>query len=69
MNDHKAIDCPVCSGKIYIQPNLLVQGVSFSCSNPDCDASIALSNSSYSVTNNALNELEKLKQTSLNLNS
>ena len=65
MNDQQQIDCPCCGQKIYIQPQLLVRGSSFSCSNPRCDASVALSHSSYSVTNKALNKLEKLRQSQL----
>ncbi len=61
MNDYTEIQCPVCSGKIFIDTKQLLQGGSFSCTNPSCDASVSLSSSSYEVAHNAFNDFEKLK--------
>lgn len=62
MNNFSEINCPNCFGKIIIDPNLLLQGMSFICSNPSCDANVSLSKSSSQITENALNEFEKLKK-------
>ncbi|MAY43107.1 MAG: hypothetical protein CMI05_12440 [Oceanospirillaceae bacterium] len=61
MKDYNEIQCPDCGGKIFIDAKLLLQGSSFNCSNPDCGASVSLSQSSYQVANNAMEEFEKLK--------
>ncbi len=63
MKDYSEIQCPCCGGKIFIEPKMLLQGSSFNCSNKSCDASVALSKSSFSVANNAMNEFDKLHQT------
>lgn len=62
MMDYSEIQCPSCGGKILIEAKLLLQGGSFNCSNPDCDASVSLSQSSYQMANNAMEEFEKLKE-------
>lgn len=62
MKDYSEIQCPCCGGAIFIQPKFLLQGSSFKCSNNDCGASVSLSKASYSKANNAMQELEKLKQ-------
>lgn len=61
MKDYSEIQCPNCGGKILIDTKLLLQGVSFSCTNSACGSSVALSNSSYQVTDNAMKQFEKLK--------
>lgn len=61
MKDYSEIQCPNCGGKILIDTKLLLQGTSFNCTNPDCDASVSLSQSSYQVASNAMDEFEKLK--------
>lgn len=66
MKDYSEIQCPVCGGKIYVQPKLLLQGSSFNCSTQNCDASVSLSSSSYNVTQHAMTEFERVKQTALN---
>lgn len=65
MNDHSEIQCPVCGGKILIDTKQLLQGGSFNCTNPSCDASASLSSSSFQVANNAVNEFKKLKEKSI----
>ena len=61
MKDYSEIQCPDCGGKIFIEARLLLQGASFNCSNPDCDASVSLSQSGYQVANSAIEEFEKFK--------
>jgi len=65
MKDHSEIQCPDCGGKIIIDAKLLLQGSNFSCTNSKCDVSVALSNSSYQVTSNAMQEFENLRRTQL----
>lgn len=65
MKDYSEIQCPNCASKILINPKLLLQGSSFSCANPRCDVSVSLSQSSFSVTQNAMKEFEKLKESHL----
>ncbi len=65
MNDYTEIQCPVCSGKILIDAKRLLQGGSFSCTNPSCDASVSLSSSNYEVAQHAFNDFEKLKGKSI----
>ncbi|MEW6982676.1 hypothetical protein AAD001_08495 [Colwelliaceae bacterium 6471] len=62
MKDYSEIQCPDCGGKILIDAKRLIQGGSFSCTNHRCGVSVSLSNSSYQVTENAMREFEKLKQ-------
>jgi hypothetical protein len=61
MKDYSEIQCPNCGGRILIDTKLLLQGTSFNCTNSDCDASVSLSQSSYQVASNAMDEFEKLK--------
>ncbi|WP_299265730.1 hypothetical protein [uncultured Psychrosphaera sp.] len=62
MKDYSEIQCPSCQGKILIDPKLLIQGSSFSCSNQSCDVSISLSSASHQVAESAMKKFEQLKQ-------
>jgi len=44
---------------------MLLEGKSFSCSNPECDAAVALSSDSAETASASFSEFEKLKQQSL----
>ena len=61
MSTNTEIECPSCGGIILIDAARLLQGGSFGCTNPECDASVSLSQSSYQVANNAVREFEKFK--------
>jgi len=65
MKNHSEIQCPNCGGTIYLDTKLLLQGANFSCSNQHCDATVALSNTSYQVTQDAMNEFEDLRANGL----
>lgn len=62
MTNHSEIQCPHCGGKIIIDAKLLIQGRSFTCTDHNCGASVALGTSSYQVADNAMREFEQLKQ-------
>lgn len=56
------IQCPNCQETIILEVSMLLEGKSFSCSNPHCDASIAIGSESVSIVASAFNEFDKLKQ-------
>ena len=62
MKDYNEIQCPNCGGKIIIDVKVLIGGGSFSCSNPNCGASISLSRSSHQAASNAMREFEQLRR-------
>ncbi len=62
MKDYSEIQCPNCSGKILINPKLLLQGGSFRCTNQACGVSVSLSSKSNQVTDSAMKEFETLKK-------
>lgn len=65
MKDYSEIQCPNCQGKILIDPKLLIQGSSFSCSNQSCGVSVSLSSSSHQVVDSAMKKFEQIKQSHL----
>ncbi|MBQ4811473.1 hypothetical protein A7985_11420 [Pseudoalteromonas luteoviolacea] len=62
MSIKSKIDCPECTMPIYFESNLLLAGQSFSCSNPNCDVSIALTATDKEVVSNAFNKFEQIRE-------
>ena len=61
INQENVIPCPVCNTKIPFEVKMLLSGVKFSCPNPECDASIGLSQESAPLIEQTLEKLETLK--------
>lgn len=66
MSYQTSINCPDCNSPIYIQSDALLQGASFSCSNPQCSVAISLSTSDMSTVSSAINQFEDLRQEAVN---
>lgn len=62
INNPNEIKCPNCGGTIIIDPNLLLQGGTFSCNTPNCNTSISLSGTNSNIPDQALRDFENLKQ-------
>ncbi|KZN53064.1 hypothetical protein N474_22185 [Pseudoalteromonas luteoviolacea CPMOR-2] len=61
MSIKSKLDCPECNMPIYFESNLLLSGQSFSCSNPNCDVSIALTATDKDIVSNAFNKFEQIR--------
>ena len=65
MNFQTTVPCPDCGQHIPIGSALLLQGASFKCPNAQCGVSISLDAASVSQVQQAYEQLEELKQTSI----
>lgn len=61
MSPNSTIDCPDCGAEIAVSAQLLITGEKLHCSNPKCDVSISLNNSSVESLKDAMAQFEKLK--------
>jgi transcription initiation factor IIE alpha subunit len=59
MTQQKYISCPDCQSAILIDPQLLLQGIRFSCSG--CSASIGLAAESHTILAQTIEKLGDLK--------
>ena len=61
MSIKSKLDCPECNMPIFFESNLLLAGQSFSCSNPNCDVSIALTATDKQVVSDAFSKFEQIR--------
>ena len=59
---NQKIACPNCQKEIVLSVYSLLQGAKFTCSNPECNAKISLSNESKAKVEEAMTEFEQLKK-------
>jgi hypothetical protein len=64
MSVQLSIPCPECTTPILLTPQLLLQGIQFSCSK--CNAAIGLSNESKHVVQDSLEKFDKIKADAFN---
>lgn len=62
MKKDQEIPCQICNTPIPIDAKLMIQGVKFSCPNPQCDASYGLAGDSQNIASAAMKSLEELKK-------
>ena len=63
MSDNTStIPCPVCKTKIPFDAMGLINGKVFQCPDPNCDASISLSNNSKPSIKSTMDKLDELKK-------
>ena len=61
MNKDQRIPCQVCNTPVPFDTHQFLLGVSFSCPNPDCDASYGLPTDSRGIVKETMDQLEQLK--------
>lgn len=62
MSNSQQIHCPHCQSAIYFEAKLLVSGMSFNCSNPDCLTRISISQQSLTPAKKLIEDYEAKKQ-------
>lgn len=67
MTHSQQIHCPHCQSAIYFDAKLLVSGMNFKCSNPDCLTSISISQQSLEPAKELIENYETKKQNILQL--
>lgn len=61
LNDDQKIPCQLCNTPVPFDINKFLQGFSFSCPNPNCDATYSLPSESRNCVQSAITQFEKLK--------
>jgi len=61
MNNDQKIPCQVCNTPVPFDTHQFLQGIKFSCPNPNCDAVYGLPQSSHQIVKGAMDHLDELK--------
>ncbi len=60
-NRDQRIPCQLCNTPVPFDTEQFLQGFTFSCPNPDCDASYSIPTESRGMVKHAMDEFENLK--------
>lgn len=65
MSIKSTVNCPDCGSPIYIESSLLLAGHKFSCTNPQCSVSIAISSSEIEKVSETYTSFQSMKESTI----